>query len=86
MSLSNSVSETEPRSIDNNSVVILITAFGDVELAIKGIKLGAMDFIMKPWDNEKLIASLSAGIKLRKSRIEVNKLKGKQQILAEDLD
>lgn len=72
--------------IDNNSVVILITAFGDIELAIKGIKQGAMDFILKPWDNEKLIATIFGGIKLRKSRIEICKLKGKQQLLSEDLE
>lgn len=45
------------------TVVILMTAFGDVELAIKGIKAGAFDFIMKPWKNAKLRASVRSGIR-----------------------
>lgn len=38
--------------------VVLITAYGDVELAVKALKQGASDFIVKPWNNEKLIATL----------------------------
>ena len=38
---------------DQRSVVILMTAFGDVELAVKGIRAGAFDFILKPWQNAK---------------------------------
>jgi DNA-binding NtrC family response regulator len=66
--------------------VILITAYGDIELAVKAIREGAMDFITKPWDPEKLIVTLSNAYRLRKSGQEVKKLKGKQKQLREDLD
>jgi DNA-binding NtrC family response regulator len=50
--------------------VIMITAYGDVELAVKAVKHGAFDFILKPWDNNKLISTLIASLKLRKSKVE----------------
>lgn len=71
---------------DKNAVVILITAYGKVELAVNGIKEGAFDFILKPWENEKLLSSIKAGIELRKSRIEITELKDQQQLLNADID
>ena len=50
--------------------VIMITAYGDIELAVKAVKEGAFDFILKPWDNNKLISTIHASFKLRKSKIE----------------
>jgi len=50
--------------------VVMITAYGDVALAVKAVKEGAFDFILKPWDNNKLISTLHASMKLRKSKIE----------------
>ncbi|MGL1893687.1 MAG: sigma-54 dependent transcriptional regulator [Spirochaetaceae bacterium] len=44
--------------IDPLAVVILITAYGDIELAVQGMKLGATDFILKPWENQKLLSTL----------------------------
>lgn len=61
-------------SIDKDYVVILMTAFGNVELAVQAIKKGATDFILKPWENEKLFATLSAASKLRQSNKKVKKL------------
>ncbi len=66
-------------AIDSNAVVIFITAYGDVENAVKAIKKGAVDFVHKPWQNEKLIATISSSIKLRQSRKEVDKLKEKEE-------
>ena len=71
---------------DPNAVVILITAFGDVEMAVQAIKIGAFDFILKPWENEKLLTTLSAGIKLRQSRQEIDRLRMKQQQLIADIN
>ncbi|WP_308242366.1 response regulator [uncultured Prevotella sp.] len=45
-----------------NTPVILITAYADVQLAVKGLKYGAADFVTKPWDNDKLIATLHDAI------------------------
>ncbi len=61
-------------SIDKDYVVILMTAYGNVELAVQAIKRGATDFILKPWENEKLFATLSSAFKLRQSNKKVKKL------------
>jgi len=71
---------------DPAMVVILITAYGDIELAVTAIKEGATDFIVKPWDNKKLLATLQAGLKLRETQREVKKLKNKQKLFREDTD
>lgn len=55
--------------------VVLFTAYGDIDLAVTGIKKGAFDFIVKPWDNEKLVATLRNAYTLRKSKGEVKHLK-----------
>ena len=72
--------------IDPSAVVILITAYGDVQMAVRAIKEGAMDFILKPWQNEKLLATVTAALNLRKSRIEVHNLRSQQKQLSADLD
>jgi DNA-binding NtrC family response regulator len=61
--------------------VVMITAYGDVELAVKALKEGAADFVLKPWDNEKLIATLRAAYRLRKSNREIVKLKTRESML-----
>ena len=45
--------------------VVLITAFGDIELAVSALKRGAADFVVKPWDNEKLVAILQGAFRRR---------------------
>jgi DNA-binding NtrC family response regulator len=72
--------------IDPAAVVILITAYGDVEMAVRAVKEGATDFVLKPWQNEKLLATLSAAMNLRQSRMEVHWLRSRQQQLSSDLD
>jgi DNA-binding NtrC family response regulator len=72
--------------IDPEAVVVFITAYGDAEKAVRSIKAGATDFVLKPWQNEKLLATISASIKLRQSRIENTDLKYKQQELSSALD
>ena len=73
------------KEIDPKSVVILITAFGDVEMAVQALKEGATDFILKPWQNEKLLATLHSAVKLKESYNEVDKLQKKQKQLQSDL-
>ena len=72
--------------IDPSAVVILITAYGDVEIAVKAVKAGATDFVLKPWQNEKLLATLSSALNLRYSRLEVDKLRSRQKQLSDDID
>lgn len=62
-------------SIDPNMVVIFITAYGDTEKAVRAIKAGATDFIPKPWEGEKLLATISSALQLSKSRNEVSQLR-----------
>jgi two-component system response regulator HydG len=64
-------------------VVIMVTAFGDVDIAIKAIKAGASDFVLKPWQNEKLIATVLAAYELSQSRDRVELLEARQRILNE---
>ena len=64
---------------DPLAVVVMITAYSDVNLAVRAIKEGATDFVVKPWDNNKLIASLQAAFKLRQSKIENKKLRNRQK-------
>jgi DNA-binding NtrC family response regulator len=73
-------------SIDKDYVVILMTAYGNVELAVQAIKKGATDFILKPWENEKLFATLSSASKLRQSNKKVNKLEKIHSSLQKDLN
>ena len=72
--------------IDPSAVVVLITAYGDVQMAVKAIKEGATDFVLKPWENEKLLATIYAAMKLRETKIEVADLKSRQQLLSADAD
>ncbi|MBN1271685.1 MAG: sigma-54-dependent Fis family transcriptional regulator [Candidatus Aminicenantes bacterium] len=72
--------------IDPSLVVILITAYGDVEMAVRAIKEGAMDFVLKPWQNEKLLATLTAALSLRRSKKEADNLRLRQKQLIADLD
>ncbi len=68
------------------AVVIMITAFGDVDIAVKAIKEGATDFILKPWQNEKLLATFSSASELSKSRSQIEDLKIGRMQLAKDID
>jgi two-component system, NtrC family, response regulator HydG len=72
--------------IDPEAVVIMITAFGDVNLAVTAIKQGATDFVLKPWQNEKLLATIHTADNLHKSRLEVANLKSRQEQLSADMN
>ena len=71
---------------DPQAVVILITAFGDVEMAVKALKEGATDFVLKPWQNEKLLATLATASKLKRSYNEVDRLKKAKKQLEQDIN
>jgi two-component system response regulator HydG len=72
--------------IDPLAVVILITAYGDIDTAIRAIKLGAVDFVLKPWQNEKLLATVSSAMQLRRTRNRLHQLESSQQYLREAMD
>ena len=72
--------------LDGTMSVVMITAYGDIELAVQAIKKGACDFIVKPWQNEKLLATAFAALSLCRSRREAKTLRSRQQQLSADLD
>jgi DNA-binding NtrC family response regulator len=72
--------------LDPNAVVILITAYGEVDLAVKAMKMGATDFVLKPWKNQKLLATILSALQLRQTRKEVEKLKVTQEKLSDEID
>jgi len=67
--------------MDQDASIILITAYGDVEQAIRAIREGASDFVLKSWDREKILSTILAAYQLRRSRLEIRNLKSKQQHL-----
>jgi two-component system, NtrC family, response regulator HydG len=69
-------------AIDPQAVVVMVTAHSDVELAVDAMKKGAADFVTKPWENERLLATLMAALNLRRSRLETAELRQRNQGLA----
>ncbi len=67
--------------IDPDVVVIMITAHGSVDNAVEAMKLGATDFVTKPWQNEKVVATVSTGVELRRSRSETATLRRANEAL-----
>jgi len=74
------------RDFDPGLNVILLTAYGDVEMAVKAIKLGAVDFVLKPWDNRKLITTIKTAIQLRQSKQKIDRLEGEKKVLTQALN
>ncbi len=66
--------------------VVMITAYGDIDLAVKALKAGASDFVLKPWDNEKLLATLKLAIQLNLSKQEVKQLKERETELKKEIN
>jgi DNA-binding NtrC family response regulator len=74
------------REIHPEISVVMITAYGDVELTVKALKAGATDFILKPWDNAKMMATLKSALQLNLSKIEVSQLKEKEKGLKKEIN
>ena len=73
-------------TIDPNAIVILITAYGEFDLAVKAVKSGATDFLPKPWKNEKLFGTIQSALQLRQSKLEVDRLKSTKKALTSEID
>ena len=69
--------------IDPDVVVVMITAHSRVDVVVEAMKHGATDFISKPWQNEKVIATLSSAVQLHQSRLQASRLKRSNQLLVE---
>lgn len=73
------------RERPNPPEVVLITAFGDIELAVSSLKRGAADFIVKPWDNDKLVSTVVGAWKLRTGRKQ-NSIRMEPEFLSDETD
>ncbi len=76
----------EIKKLSPSTEVVMLTAYGDVELAVKSVKKGAADFILKPWENEKLVTTLHSALKLRLSNREVENLKMRESTLKREFN
>ena len=66
--------------------VVINTAYGEIDLAVKAMKFGAFDFLIKPWEGEKLLSTISAAAKHSNAVNQINKLSIRQKIQNEDID
>ena len=71
---------------DTDATVVFITAYGDVQLAVKSVKEGAADFIQKSWDEKKILSTVLSAMQLSRSKSEIRKLQTKQQHLSDSID
>jgi DNA-binding NtrC family response regulator len=76
----------EIKKIRKEIEVVMFTAYGDIETAVKATHEGAADFVLKPWENEKLLATLKAALKLRTSNLKVGTLIRREQDLKTEMN
>lgn len=74
------------KKINPDIQVVMITAYGDINLAVKAMKEGATDFVVKPWENKKLLATVMSACKLSQSKKEVTKYRNRENALSRDID
>ncbi|MEQ9423123.1 MAG: sigma-54 dependent transcriptional regulator [Cyclobacteriaceae bacterium] len=72
--------------LDDGCHVIMNTAYGDIQLAVDAMKLGAIDFIVKPWEKEKLLATVNTVYNLSKEKRKVRQLQGVESVLSQDIN
>lgn len=60
----------------STAAVIMITAYGDIDLAVRSLKEGAFDFVVKPWHNEKLLQTISDAIQQHNGKSSAEKKQG----------
>lgn len=75
----------ELMKLDPDLSVVMITAYGDIELAVTALKDGAADFVLKPWDNQKLLATMRTAVRLTQSRRQVKSLQKEKASLKAEL-
>ncbi|MEQ8241476.1 MAG: sigma-54 dependent transcriptional regulator [Cyclobacteriaceae bacterium] len=74
------------KEISPETYVLMNTAYGDINLAVEAMKLGAVDFLVKPWEKEKFITTVNTVFQLSQSNKKINQLERKQSVLTQDLD
>ena len=74
------------KEVDPDATIVFITAYGDVQLAVKSVKEGAADFIQKSWDEKKILSTVISAYQLSLTRSEIRKLKSKQKHLSDSIN
>ncbi len=72
--------------MDPQATIILLTGYGDIELAVKAMKEGAADFIQKSWDEDRILSSILTALKIRESKLEIKLLKNKTRHLGDKMN
>lgn len=75
---------SEIKKTDASMQVVLFTAYADIDLAVRGIKEGATDFIVKPWDNTKLIETIQYAYELKVANKKGMKLTREKQVISKE--
>lgn len=73
-------------SFNPDTQIILLTAYADIHVAVESIKEGALDFIIKPWQNEKLLSTVKAANLVSQEKRKVKQLRSQQKSLVSALD
>src|SRR5437588_2552299 len=73
---------SEITTTDSTLPVIVMTAWGNVELAVKAMRRGARDFIQKPWENERLLSILRTQVELHRALQEAERLAAENRLLS----
>ena len=71
--------------VQPEAYVVMNTAYGDISLAVECMKEGAIDFLVKPWQKEKLMSTIAAVYELSQSKKQVDRLENTKKTLSEDL-
>lgn len=74
------------KELSVDTQVIMATAYGEIDLAVEAIKQGASDFLVKPWNNEKLVSTVNTCVQLSQSKQKIRQLENTQQALNEKLE
>jgi DNA-binding NtrC family response regulator len=70
----------EIKQLSPQTLVVLMTAFGKIETAVEGLKTGAFDYILKPWDNEKLLATIATAVENSRKKTKKTAVKQEEKI------
>lgn len=75
----------EMRKIDNGLIIIMLTAYGDVKGAVKAMKLGAYDYLAKPFDNEEMLLTIKRALQTQKLKERVIDLEARLEEIYQPL-
>jgi two-component system, NtrC family, response regulator HydG len=75
----------EIKKTNSDAAVIMITAYGDIDLAVRSLKDGASDFVVKPWHNEKLLATIKETLRRKSGKTGFTPTPGSDSIIGREL-